>query len=131
MEEPTQLAHGLALSAGMLGPLTLALMSIRKAIAVDELPRWLSAIAAVAALTATALFLTEIWGTRLGWSLPSPRLYLSLMMASLIVGATAWTLSALVTRYRPAPYDFIALVAFLLAFPLGALTYWITAALTG
>lgn len=131
MENTIHLALGLALTVWLLGPLTLGAMSVRKAIAVDQLPRYLSAIAAVASISAALLFLLEIWGERFEIEMPSPRLYLYVMMGLLIVGSTSWTLSTLVTRYRPYPYDMIAISAFLLAFPLGGLTYWVANAIIG
>ena len=131
MESNIHLALGLGLSVWVLGPLMLGIMSVRKAIAVDELPRYLSAIAAFATISAGVLFLFEIWGERFEIEMPSPRVYLYTMIVLLILGSASWTLSTLVTRYRPYPYDLIAILSFLLAFPLGALTYWIAKSVIG
>jgi hypothetical protein len=131
MKDTTQLIYGIALTAGLLGPVILGLMSIRKAMLLDELPRWLSATAAFGALGASLLFLFEIWSERLGWHNPYPRAYLYLLIALAILGATFWTLSTILTRYKPYPYDYISLYSFILAIPFGLLTYWVANAILG
>ena len=131
MESNTHLALGIGHSIWILGPLVLGIMSARKAFLVEKLPRYLSILSAIATIGACCLFLVEIWGERLEVEMPSPRLYLYVMMGLLITGSTSWTLSTLVTKYRPFPYDLIAILSFLFAFPLGALAYWIAKSIIG